>query len=289
MTLILETGTGVPDANSYVTSDFVTTYLTNLNRVTENNWSTSSLVLTDAACVAASQYLDVRWGPMLKGVKDVGFVGQAARAVLTVSGQPSPNDTLVVSTTTFTFVSTLDDFNDNEIEIGSDVESTIDNIVTSINNDGQVIVEERTGTTDQILLVFPVEGTSGNDTPLNADSATNVVVTNSFQNGIDAGSQPLEFPREGLVDRSGRLVVGIPRPWKEAASEYAVRALGSSLFVDPTTDATGRVVQEKFEKVGPLEERTVYAEGAAIEQLIKPYPLADFLIREYVKSPGVLR
>ena len=289
MTLVLETGTGVRDANSYVLPAFVTTYLTNLNRETENTWSTRSAAEQEAGCIAATQYIDSRFGKLFQGAKDVNFLGTHARALVTVSGQPSPSDTLLVGTTTFTFVSTLDDFNVNEIEIGTDVDATITNIIAAINADGEVLAALRDNTTDQILLTNALPGTTGNNTGLNADAATNVAITQAFQHGEDAGSQPLEFPRSGLFDRAGFVVLGIPRKLQEAAAEYAVRAVAAQLFTDPTVDARGRVVNEIAEKVGPIETRTKYAEGSAIDQLIKPYPAADFLLSEYLRPAGVTR
>lgn len=289
MTLILETGTGVRGANSYVLPAFVTSYLTSRNRETENTWSSRSATEQDGACIAASQYIDVRWGQRFKGSRLNFLEGREARALLTVSGQPIANETLVVSSDTFTFVAALDDFNVNEIEIGADTATTITNIITAINNAYEVEAALREDTTDQILLTAPFVGESFNNTSLNADSATNIVVTQSFQHGEDSGSQPMEFPRAGLFDRSGRSVLGVPRGLKEAAAEYAVRAVASSLLVDPTTDERGRVVQRIREKVGPLEEETEYSEGAALEQLIKPYPAADRLLDEYITAAGVIR
>ena len=289
MAVILETGTGIRDANSYDSVAFVTSYLTGLNRAAENTWSTRTAAEQEAAVIAATQYIDTRWGPSFKGARDVVLDGRRARALLTVSGQPTAGDTLVVGSDTFAFATTLDDFNVDEIEIGADVDATIENVIAAINAKFEVFAALRDDTADQILLENAVEGSAGNDTILNADAATNIAVTQAFQHGVDEGTQPLEFPRDGLFDPSGYSVTGIPRRLKEATAEYAVRAVAAALYQDPTTDATGRVVQEKFEKVGPLEERTIYAEGAALEQLLKPYPVADRLLADYVRPPGVTR
>ena len=289
MAITLETGTGVPGANSYILPAFVTNYLTDLNRLTENMWSTRTATEQEAACIAATQYIDTRWGPRFKGSRSVVFFGEAARARLTVSGQPTAGDTLIVSLQTYTFVTTLDSFNTNEIEIGDNVAETIQNIIDAINEDFEVAATPWQDTMDQILLTQEAPGVSGNDTPLNADAATNITVTNAFSNGVDSGSQPLEFPRAGLIDDSGRRVLGIPLRLKQAASEYAVRALAAQLFQDPVTDNTGRIVQEKTERVGPLEESVVYSEGATLEQLIKPYPAADRLLLEFVTGRTVIR
>src|SRR5687767_9009814 len=63
--------------------------------------------------------------------------------------------------------------------------------------------------------------------------------------------QALEFPRT-LWD-------GVPVNVKKAASEYALRASASPLAPDIEVDPSGYQVSRKFEKVGPIEERTDFA------------------------------
>lgn len=289
MTLVLETGTGIQKANSYVLPAFVTTYLTNLGRATENSWSTLGTTAQEAACIAATSYIDTRWGGRFKGTKQIYFNGRPARALLTVSGQPVANDTLVVGSFTYTFVTAMDDFNINEIEIGADVDETISNISKTITQDLEIQAALRNDTTNQILLTSDLNGEAGNNTILNATGATNIVVTEAFQHGEDEGEQPLEFPRAGLFSRSGFAVVGISQRLKQATAEYAVRAAAATLYTDPETDPTGRIIKEKVERVGPIEEETVYSDGPVLEQLIKPYPAADRLIADYIRPAQVIR
>ena len=288
MTIILETGIGVQKANSYILPAFVTAYLTQLGRETEGGWSTAVASLQEAAVIAATNYLDIRWGSRLKATRLNAFVGVQSRAIVTVSGQPTDADTITVGATEYTFAAVLDDYFSDQILIGADADETIENIIAALVGKQEISAALRTDTTDQILLTALIAGESGDNTPLETPAA-NIDVTNVFAFGEDAGSQALEFPRAGLVDRSGRRVYGLPRRVMEATAEYAVRAVAGALLVDPTTDATGRIVQEKQEKVGPLEEKTVYAEGAALEQLLKPYPAADRMLADYITSAGVIR
>jgi len=72
----------------------------------------------------------------------------------------------------------------------------------------------------------------------------------------------------------------------QSAAEYAVRAAIAPLYADPTVDESGRIVQEKYEKVGPLEERTTYLKSNSVGQITKPYPAADRLLRPYLNPAG---
>lgn len=289
MTLVLETGTGIRDANSYVTAAFVTNYLTSLGRETENTWSTRTQPVQEAACIAASQYVDTRWGGVMKGSRQVKLDGRVSLARITITGNPAAGATTTVtlSSTTYTLVATLDSFNDNEIELGADAAETAENIVAAINADADYVAKAESNSPEVILLSSPFEGESFNDTPLSLGTGFDTFATvTGFQGGQDVGSQPMEFPRSGLFDPSGRRVLGIPLKLKQATAEYAVRAVSAQLYRDPSIDDSGRTVNEIMEKVGPIEERTVYEEGSALSQRIKPYPAADNLLRDFVLSGG---
>lgn len=285
MTLILETGTGVRNANSYITSAFVTSYLTARNRLTENNWSASTS--QDASCIAATQYVDIRWGQKFRGTRRFYFDGVQARAIISFAGVPLPDETVTIGSQTYRWVAELNGFDENQVLATSNVTQDRAFLINAINANCEVIAQAQESA--QILLISDVKGVSGNDTPLDVSNATQINIVETFQYGEDEGSQPLEFPRRDLFDRSGRTVHGIPRSLKEAVAEYAVRSHATSLFQDPVTDSTGRIVQEKFEKVGPIEERTVYAQGTTLQHLIKPYPAADRLLSEYLQPAGVIR
>ena len=179
MALVIETGDGVPNANSYVSIVFATAYLTQRNRLTENGYDTATEAVKEGALVSATEYIDTRWGTRFKGRRYKKF---------------STKDT--------------------------------------------------------------------------EDS--------------DEYSQSLEFPRVGLSDRNGRVIEGVPVRLCFATVEYAVRALGGSLYSDPEVDESGRVVQRRASRVGPIQEETTFEEGGGLTHLLKPYPAADRLLLEYV-------
>ncbi len=86
--------------------------------------------------------------------------------------------------------------------------------------------------------------------------------------------QALEFPRSGLIDWSGREVIGVPKRVKDACAELALRASSQALFTD--LDRGGKI---KSEAVGPIS--TTYADDApagrtytAAMQLLQPYARA---------------
>jgi hypothetical protein len=103
---------------------------------------------------------------------------------------------------------------------------------------------------------------------------------------VDADVQALEFPRDAFVDADD--VPIIPTKLKQATFEYALRASASPLAPDPTVDPSGYQVSEYYEKAGPLEEKTSFATigSGSNRQLLKPYPAADMLLRNFLRSTG---
>jgi len=276
MTLILEDGTGVSGANAYVDAAFVTAYLTDRNRETENSWSTAGATAQEGAVVAATDFIEQRWGLRFLGRREFQDVS-AGRATLTFTAQPISSETVTIGTAVLTFGA--------GVAIGATVAETIDNLVAALAGDTQVTAKAGTG--DTMIAEAKEKGTSGNSIVTTETSTTASWSSATLLGGADPVTpQPLSFPRVHLRDREGLFVTGIPLKLKQSAAEYAVRALSSALMPDPTIDATGRAVIRKREKVGPIEEETEYVDGAAISQLIKPYPAADRLIAEYVTGTG---
>lgn len=299
MTLILETGFGVRTANSYVTTAFIDAYLAELDRATENGWTALADAVKEAHAIAATQYIDTRWGRRFKGLRLTSFAGANAAGLLVFADQPSADEVVVLGEATYTFKASLSTLPSVfEVVIGATTADTVANLIAAINGEtgggttystnispnqnATAIVDETVAT--QINLTARVEGSSGNDITLTT-TAGNITPT-GFLNGVDEGSQPLEFPRSSLFDQDGIKVVGIPRRLKEAASEYAVRSAGSSLYIDPTVDASGRTVTGSRKKIGPIEVETTFEAGAALTQLIRPYPAADRLLQDYVVPEG---
>lgn len=99
-----------------------------------------------------------------------------------------------------------------------------------------------------------------------------------FKGCRETENQALEFPRTPWV--------GIPTNLKKATAEYALRASSAPLAPDPVQDPSGYQVSRRMEKVGPIEERTDFAflGPGAVRQLLKPYPAADLLLRQFISS-----
>ena len=99
-----------------------------------------------------------------------------------------------------------------------------------------------------------------------------------FKGCRETEDQALEFPRTPWA--------GIPTNLKKATAEYALRASSAPLAPDPVQDPSGYQVSRRMEKVGPIEERTDFAflGPGAVRQLLKPYPAADLLLRQFISS-----
>ena len=104
-----------------------------------------------------------------------------------------------------------------------------------------------------------------------------------FKGNIEFADQELSFPRVNLFDRNNRAVEGMPKKLQQAVSEYSLRALSSSLYIEPTTQANGQLVQKEKKKIAPIEKEITYVEGGSFSTL-KDIPEADNLLLEYVSS-----
>lgn len=301
MTVIVETGAGVRLANSYVTSAFVTSYLTNRND--ETDWVAAGALVQDAAVIAATDYIEKRFGRQFLGSSEFSFESVQAVATVSFAGLPIAAETLTLGDQVYTFVAALSSPAVlNEVLVGVDATASASNLFDAISanatNEGTTFatgtspnrhasVEINTTVLTQLDLTALADGEGGNETAL-AETLTNATIV-AFAGGLDGGSQPLSFPRVGLFDSSGRNVLGIPRKLREAVAEYADRARSAALDPDPEVDATGAQIQSKREKVGPIEEETEYVPGTHLVVVTKPYPAADRLLREYVAPAGAVR
>ena len=293
MTLILETGGSIRDGNSYASAAYSLSYLTARNRQAENNWNGLTTPVQEAHLIAATQYIDTRWGHRFKGSRRVYYNGAKAVGRLVFSGQPSADENVVVGDYTYVFKSALSSgpVSAFEVLIGASAAVTATNLYNAIvangetttysdNTEANQSATAANETSAQVDLEALMDGTSGNEITLTTTSG-NITVT-TFVNGLDYGSQPLEFPRSGLYDQDGVAVQGIPRALKDATVEYAVRNAANTLYSDPTVDPSGRLLKSK--KIGPLEWE--WEDGTSLSVLIKPYPAADRLLRDYLLPEG---
>jgi len=293
MVLIVETGAGVRGANSYSTGAAVLAYLTARGRETENSFSTIASDAQDEAAIDATAHIENRFALRFKGTKLVAFDELPALGSVAFTGLPTATETVTIGTTTYTFVAALSSpVVANEVLIGADAAATASNLLDAIRASLNAGVTFGTGTvanrdTDAeiavagtVALDATAAGVGGNFTTLSG-SPTNVTLT-AFAGGADGGSQPLSFPRLGLVDPSGRLVLGVPEAIRSATAEYAVRSVSAALWTDSTT--AGDVTRVR-EKVGPIETET---EGTGLTRTLLDYPAADQLLQGLLKSLGAL-
>ena len=275
MSFIVEDGSGVAVANSYATIAFFTAYFGDRSQDV-SAWTDEE---KEHALVAATDYIDTRWGLRFLGRRQ--FLYLPSRTTLTLTGQPNDGETIIIDGTTYTFKDTVVD-EAAQIEIAETITATLFNIIPVVN------VSSVTGflfadyDVDALTIYVEKDGVVVSETLANG----------SFDNEPSAGysgkQQTLEFPRLYLRDRTGVLVVSVPERIKEAACEYAYRANSAALAPDPTINSTGLRLIGSRVKVGPIENETRFAEETSI-QITKPYPAADRLLQEYIQISQVVR
>lgn len=302
MAFVVENGSGVANANSYVAPAYVAAYLADRNRADENGWTTPAGVEEQAACVAGTDYVENRFRMAFGGVRAWSDIS-TARSTWEATVQPSAGQLVTIGLQAYTFRSGSVP-SAGDVLIGDNLSETIANLVAAVLateslegeafGAGTVANELATALAflDGMVLVLAREpGTAGNGiaTTTNVTGAAFNFATTVGGSNVPR-PQPLSFPKVGLVDRDGRPVYGIPDLLKQAVSEYAVRARkGSPLAPDPTADALGGVVTSLREKVGPLETATEYLPGTAGSGSLPAYPAADRLLREYLRPGGAVR
>lgn len=301
MSLVLEIGNGVRNANTYIDADFVTAYLTARGRESENGWSGFSDTEKDAAVLKAADYIEKRFSGMFIGTKEFTYLtGLSAVGRIEYVDQPDPGDTIEIGAQTYTFVDTLSTDGDYEVLIGDDADGTYENLTNAITAGGDagtdysdnvlynrsVYAEQDTDTTTVSLAVREV-GDAGNYTRL-VSTLNNATVT-GFELGADDGPQPMSWPR------SGTIITGIPRQLREAQAEYAVRAISAALLSDPSGDADSGAITRLKQKVGSLEVDTTYADNGSTratgvslisDSNLPEYPPADLLLQSLIGSAG---
>lgn len=294
MAIIVEDGTGLYEANSYASLGYVRNYLTRRNRTTA--WTAATLAEREAAVIAATDYIDRRFGPRFIGVKEFREIDVQAYSILSFEANATNNDTVTIGSTVYTFAPAASSA--FEVTIGADAGESCVNLAAAINLTAggaygagttvhpDVTAEVLPSGTDLIVRAN-VAGETGEDIATTASNENAMVWgTTSTRNGYEGTEQFLEWPRLSVYSRSGVLVEGIPEKLKQAVAEYADRALSATLMPDPTIDESGKTIIAKREKLGPIEEETTYAEGSQLAFKLRPYPAADRLLSEYVTASG---
>lgn len=296
--LVLETGAGTPGANGYTSIAFVTQYLQERSRETENKWDEVDDSLCEGAIISATDYIDKRWGPSVRGTALRPVIeGRVAKGTLVLTSNALASSTFTLGSVVYRMVTAL--ALENDVLIGADATETVENLrLAIIGGEGRGIVYhedtrlnmQATAAVDedddqQLNVSAFIAGENGNGIALAKTIAGSTVSGATLASGIDTGPQPLIFPKLNLFTPRGEPVVGVPLKVKQCTAEYAVRALGAALTIDPTLSSTGALIKSLRERVGPIEEETVYVDGGQ-PQVWKSYPAADALLADYVLSGG---
>lgn len=294
--LIVEDGTGLPDANSYASLEY------------------------------AARYFGLQGN-------DTWFGGSptAATGVLTFASIPNDGDTVTLGDVVYKFVATLSDpAVANEVVIGdSDIDAR-DHLIAAINQ------ESGRGTTYSAPTVrnywarasvdgpASIEATAVAPGPTGSDITTSATGQVSWENAtlvggsqnisqqeqenalitatayIDArfstrfrgwpvsADQALAFPRTGIAAGCSQ-GKSMPPRLLSATVEYAVRALAGPLAPDPVSDPSGYAIRRRRRKLGPIENEWEFAtgeNGASGPSLWKSYPIPDALLSCMVSSMG---
>lgn len=296
MTLIIETGAGVRGANAYLNAAYVTAYLTERGRETENSWDSSTDAVKEASIIAATDYLEKRYFDRFKGQQKFTFKNVFAEGTVTFTGLPVDQETLVIGGEdwTYTFVDNLSG-EPFEVLIGATASDTADNLAAALNAVAGEGTQWGQGTPQSrhtsavaaggaVTLTALAPGAGGNLTALTG-SPTNVTLA-VFSGGKDGGTQTLSWPREYAYDSRGNLISGVPDRLKQAISEYAVRAVSEALLPDPTVDPYAGQITARREEVGPIKEEVRYSFGTVGKFVFSPYPAADRLLRPLLLGSG---
>jgi hypothetical protein len=293
MTLIVEDGSGVYGANSYVTISEADAYFLNRGNT---SWAdiTATTQLKEEALIRATDFIERKYGTRFSGFR-LYPEKLNAEATLTFAGNPTDGDTVTIGDDTYTFVDTLT--NAYDVQIQTRTRDTMSALIAAVNGTTGYYHPSTVENADvdaipldgrKIVFQANFEGDDGNDIEVSKVSTVLSWNFSTLVGGNELGrTQPLSYPRDNVFIENVA-VKGIPDLLKFAQMEYAVRALGADLMPDPVADDTGRIVVAKTEKVGPIEETVRYSGFVAIENAMRDYPGADRLLRPLLGSGGTV-
>lgn len=289
MTLIVEDGTGIYEANAYAGRGFVRNYLLKRNRATA--WDAASDAIKDAAIIAATDYIDRRFGPRFLGEKQFTDLTVFASSILQLRVLPVDGNTITIGTVTYTFRAAAAIA--NEVTIGATLADATGALVAAMAGTGggvgTVAHPSASGAVlagvGDVIVRALVAGVLATAIPVSASNPQHVWDYTELTGGADEADQVLEFPRAYLYSPTGLLIEGIPEVLKQAVAEYAERALSGALMPDPEVEATGGQLVRAFDKVGPIETEREFIGGSTI-QIFQKYPAADRLLSSLISSSG---
>ena len=289
MTLIVEDGTGIYEANSYVGPGFVRSYLVRREKATD--WIAATRGVQNAALIAATDYIDKRFGARFLGQKEFTQMQVAASNILTFFTNASEDDEVIIGDITYVFKTAAS--TENEVTIGANAQETSEALAEAIAGTGGGVGTQAHPAASGVALVgadavlvralvagpLPTAiGTSSNSPNLSWD-------TPALSGGQEFASQQLEFPRKHVFTKEGNRVLGIPEALKQAVAEYASRAISIDLMPDPEVDPSGQTLARVYDKVGPIEteRRFVFSSG---KDLFQRFPAADRLLTPFLMNSG---
>lgn len=278
MTLIVEDGTGMYEANSYAGPAYAQSYLTRRNR--SILWNAASGVAQEAALIAATDYIDKRFGRVFIGQKAFDNVDVPGYNFLKFNVQPVVADKVTIGLVDYTF--TASSGGPLDVVIGTTLDETIIALVATINTNADV---EATKTDVSALIIR--HRLDGKQPEILTSTSAPVRFSWDYARvtgGAEGIEQVLEWPRVHVYNRYGNDVSGVPDKLRQATVEYASRALASGLMPDPITSENGRSINRTFEKVGPIESEIAYS--GAVAQIFKKFPEADMLLRDFILGNG---
>ena len=290
MALTVETGTGLANADSYISVADADTYVANH---------------TDA-----STWVDAK-----------------ATGSLHLVSQPSNDDTVTVDAKTYKFQTALSDV-DGNIKIGSTLAFSQANFRAAVNLD--IDLAEDASSIADLMTIHPTVTTTGiasNVITLEAKTggtAGNSIVTtetltdelNHFEaatllGGVSSKEQALRlatqyldmvyqlrwkgertnetqglaWPRTGVQDFDSFTIPSdaIPQKLKDTTVEAALISIAEELLPDVTTPGT--IKREKV-KVGPIEQDITYLGGSS---QFKTFSKVKTLIRDLIESGSIIR
>lgn len=277
MSMIVEDGSGIYEANSYAGLSYAHFYLHRRNRHT--TWDAASTAVREAALIAATDYIDKRFGSQFLGSKEHLNIAVAASNYLQFNSQPTNGNTVTIGSVTLTFVNGTPGA--GQVEVGASIQITIGNLLTALLSHPEVDAAAAGAT-----AIIVRNKLTGDQADILCSVVSNHLVWDydKLVGGIDSAEQMLEWPRVNAVSRVGVPFIGIPEKLRQATVEYAFRAISGSLMPDPVVGDTGQDIRRQFEKVGPIETETAYS--ASVKQIFKKYPEADRLLGELIGATG---
>ena len=94
--------------------------------------------------------------------------------------------------------------------------------------------------------------------------------------------QALEFPRQGLWDRYGRAIEGVPVDVQKAVCLYAEQSIKNTLYDDPVKNEAE--IKRKKTVVGPVTTETEFRDQIVTHSGFNSFSQADSIMKEFIYS-----